>query len=168
MDVPSPAFDGVSDYDIDVYVQGDTQAPMAYDAWVTYDATKVHIAAPGTSTLIKLPGASYLGDALPDTDGMFIAGSVYLSGGPGIAGDGALVRLGLDIGGSGVVTFDFDPVSPATTYVSASQRAPHHPQDGPAGHQRGLPAGRAGGAGRARRRKRSRMQRSGARALEAA
>ena len=124
LDVPSPAFDNVSDYAIDVYVQGDTQAPMAYDAWVTYDATKVHIAAPGTSTLIKLPGASYLGDVLPDTDGMFIAGSVYLSGGPGIAGDGALVRLGLDIGGSGVVVFDFDSVSPATTYVSASSEHP--------------------------------------------
>jgi len=120
VDVPSPAFDGVSDYDIDVYVQGDTQAPLAYDAAVSYDATKVHITAPGTSTLIKLPGASSLGDALPDADGMFIAGTVYLSGGPGTAGDGALVRLGLDIGGSGVVTFDFDPDPPATSYVSKS------------------------------------------------
>jgi hypothetical protein len=120
VDVPSPAFDGVSDYNIDVYVQGDTQAPVAYDAYVTYDATKVHIAAPGTTTLIKMPGASPFSDALPDTDGRFTAGAVYLSGGPGTAGDGTLMRLGLDIGGAGVVTFDFDPDSEATAYASPS------------------------------------------------
>jgi hypothetical protein len=108
VDIESPAFDDVSDYNIDVYVQGDTQAPVGYDAWVTYDASKVHIAAPSTDTLIKMPGAGYFGDAVPDTDGKFIASAAYLSGGPGTAGDGVLVRLGLDIGASGLVTFDFD------------------------------------------------------------
>jgi hypothetical protein len=124
VDVESPAFDGVSDYDIDVYVQGDTQAPDAYDAYVTYDATKVHITAPDTNTLVKLPGAAGFSDALPDTDGKFVAGATYLSGGPGIAGDGTLVRLGLDIGGSGVVTFDFDPYPPSTAYASTGGEHP--------------------------------------------
>ena len=118
VDVPSPAFDGVSDYNIDVYVQGDTQAPTAYDTWVTYDASKVHIAAPGTSTVMKLPGTGGAGDSVPDSDGRFVAGALYLSGGPGIAGDGTLVRLGLDIGGEGLVTFDFDPPLPTTAYAS--------------------------------------------------
>jgi hypothetical protein len=120
VDVESPAFDGVSDYNVDIYVQGDTQAPVSYDAWVTYDATKVHIASPDTSSVIKLPGASAFSDALPDTDGRFIAGAAYLSGGPGIAGDGTLVRLGLDIGGAGLVTFDFDPEPSGTAYLSLS------------------------------------------------
>lgn len=117
VDVPSSSFDGLSDYSIDVYVKGDTQAPLAYDAWVTYDATKVHIAAPATSTLIKLPGATDFSDSVPDADGMFMASVVYLPTGEGIAGDGALLRLGLDIGGSGVVTFGFDPRPAATAYA---------------------------------------------------
>jgi hypothetical protein len=118
VDIASPAFDNVSDYNIDVYVQGDTLAPVAYDAWVTYDATKVHIAAPGTNTLIKLPGASSFSDAVPDADGKYVASVAYLSGGPGTAGDGTLVRLGLDIGASGLVAFDFDTPGSATGYYT--------------------------------------------------
>ena len=126
LDVPSPSFDGVSDYNVDVYVKGDTQAPVAYDASVVYTAfndgcpaladpeagdsclnsvdddgdTKindgcpqvgpsaeagvqcdpilggegdedgdaiVHVAAPGTDSLTKMPGALSLSDALPDS-----------------------------------------------------------------------------------------------------
>ncbi len=85
-DIESPAFDGVSDYNIDVYVRGDTQAPLAYDASVTYDPSKVHIATPGTNTLIKLPGAGSLGDAVPDTDGKFVAGAFFRTG---LGGQGA-------------------------------------------------------------------------------
>jgi hypothetical protein len=124
VDVPSPAFDGVSDYNIDVYVRGDTQAPIAYDASITYDASKVHVAAPGTDTIVKMPGTGGAGDSVPDSDGLFVVGSLYLSGGPGVAGDGALVRLGIDIGGSGLVTFGFDPMSSATAYASASGEHP--------------------------------------------
>jgi hypothetical protein len=168
VDVPNPAFDGVSDYNIDVYVKGDTQAPVGYDAEVVYAAVNdgcpaldepetgdqclnsfdddgdtavndgcpqvgataesgeqcdkhdglerdddgdaiVHIAAPGTNTRIKLPEGLDLSDALPDSDGTFTAGVAYLAGGPGTAGDGTLVRLGLDIGGSGLVTFALNP-----------------------------------------------------------
>jgi hypothetical protein len=124
VDIPSPAFDNVSDYNVDVYVQGDTQAPVGYDAWVTYDASKVHVTAPGTDTSMKMPGAGYLGDPVPDSDGRFTASAGYLSGGPGVAGDGVLVRLGLDIGASGLVTFDLD----GPTYFSlAGQDTVEHP-----------------------------------------
>ena len=81
----------------------------------------VHVAAPGTDTLIKMPGALTLSDSLPDGDAMFSAGAIYLSGGPGIAGDGALLRLGLDIGGSGLVTFALNP-PPSSVYDSQSGR----------------------------------------------
>jgi len=175
VDVPSPAFDGVSDYNIDVYVKGNTQAPAAYDASVVYAAVNdgcpavddpetgdqclnsadddgdttandgcpqvgasgesggecegrfdsvdddgdaiVHVAAPGTDTVIKMPGATSLGDTLPDSDGTFAAGALYFSGGPGTAGDGVLMRLGLDIGGSGVATFTLNP-PPRSAYAS--------------------------------------------------
>ena len=148
IDVASPEFDNVSDYDIDVYVRGDTQAPTAYDAYVTYDATKVRVAVPGTNALIKLPGASAFSDALPDTDGKFVAGAVYLGGGPGAAGDGTLVRLGLDIGGSGVVTFDFDPAPPTTAYASASGDHPITRRTGQLAINEECPEGeRAGGGG---------------------
>jgi len=119
VDIPSPAFDGVSDHNIDVYVKGDTQAPIAYDALVTYDENIVHIAVPGTDTLIKMPGAlEPTTESLPDSDGTFIAGAVYLD--PmefGTPGDGVLVRLGLDIGGSGVVVFTLNPL-PRSAYAS--------------------------------------------------
>jgi hypothetical protein len=182
VDVPSPAFDGVSDYIIDVYVKGDTQAATAYDASVVYAAVNdgcpvvadsstvadpetgdqclnsfdddgddtandgcpqvgasaesgaecegatgtdddgdaiVHIAPPGTDDLIKMPGAIPMSQGLPDSDGVWPAGAAYMSGGPGTAGDGALVRLGLDIGGSGVVTFALNP-PPYSAYASGA------------------------------------------------
>lgn len=164
VDVPGASFDDISDYEIDVYLKGNTQAPVAYDAWVVYDLEgindgcaadgapetgpqclnsvdddgdgrpndgcspargpaesggqcangidddgdlRVHIAAPGTDALIKMPEAIDFSEALPDSDGQFNAGAIYMSGGPGTAGVGTLVRLGLDIGGAGLVTFSF-------------------------------------------------------------
>jgi len=112
VDVPSPGFDGVSDYNIDIYVKGDTQAPIAYDASVIYDQSIVHIAAPGTDVLIKMPEATSMAETgtPPDTDGTFTAGALYFDpAGSSIPGDGVLVRLGLDIGGSGLVTFALNP-----------------------------------------------------------
>ncbi len=120
VDIPSPAFDGVSDHNIDLYVKGDIQSPVAYDASVTYDQTIVHVAAPGTDDLIKMPDATRVtSETVPDSDGTFIAGVIYFEGGPGIAGDGVLVRLGLDIGGSGVVTFTLSP-PPFSAYASVA------------------------------------------------
>jgi hypothetical protein len=122
--VASPAFDGVSDYNIDIVVAGNTLAPIAWDAQMNYDQSKVHIAAPGTNTLIKLPGATDFSDSpLPDTNGVFVTGGVYLSGGPGTAGNGTIVRVGLDIGGSGVVNFTLNP-DPGTAYASAAGTHP--------------------------------------------
>ena len=118
----SSSFDDVSDYVIDVVVSGDTQAPTNYDASLNYDETKVHVAEPGTDPGIdpdgKMPGAIDLSDTpLPDSDGTFIARAMYLMGGPGIAGDGTIARVGLDIGASGVVTFSLN-APPDTAYVS--------------------------------------------------
>jgi hypothetical protein len=128
VDVPSAAFDGVSDYNIDVYVKGDTQAPLTYDSNLNYDNTLVHVAAPGTAIDIKLPGSFCLTDELPDSDGEFYAGCAYVSGGPGTAGDGTLVRVGLDIDGtkSGLVTFTFKP-PPQTAYLSIGSNPDYHP-----------------------------------------
>ena len=100
-------FDGVADWTIDVYVAGDTQAPIVYDAWITYDNSKVHVlqTAP-TDPLIKMPlGALNLSGYQP---GQASFAAMY-KGSPynGILGDGTLVRIGLDIGGSGLLTFDF-------------------------------------------------------------
>jgi len=119
VDVPSPGFDGVSDYNIDVYVKGDTQALVAYDASVTYDQNMVHIAAPGTDTLVKMPDAMEpTTEALPDSGGTFTAGVIYFDPTKfGTPGDGVLVRLGLDIGGSGLATFTLEP-PPSSAYAS--------------------------------------------------
>ena len=72
-----------------------------------------------TDTVIKLPGAIPFSETRPDSDGKFIAGAGYVTGGLGEAGDGVLVRLGLDIGGSGVVTFTLNP-PPASDYASSA------------------------------------------------
>jgi len=127
--VPSPAFDDTSDYSIDIVVTGDTQAPMSYYAELLYDSTKVHIADPGTNDLIKMPGAFSLSDALPGSDGPYRLGAMYLDIGPGTPGDGTLVRVGLDIGGSGIVTLtlngpsDTDYTSTVGSHVVTTGRA---------------------------------------------
>ena len=99
-------FDGIADWTIDVYVTGDTLSPQAYDAWVTYDDNKVHVlqAAP-TDPRIKMPGAM---DLSGYQVGQASFGAIYLN--PpynGIPGDGTLVRIGLDVGASGLVAFGF-------------------------------------------------------------
>jgi hypothetical protein len=192
LDIPSPSFDDVSDYNVDIVVYGDTQAPIAYDVSLTYanvgggggindgcpqvggtpesgaeclnrwdddgdyafndgcpqagaaaeeaaqcsndsddDADAiVHVADPGTDTVIKMPPAPGRFDpseARPDTNGLFSAGPVYLNvGESGTPGDGTLVRIGLDIGGSGLVTFVLDP-PPATAYASWDSYPGGHP-----------------------------------------
>jgi hypothetical protein len=112
-------FDGVSDYNIDVVVAGDTLAPDYYDVNLNYsDTSLVHVAAPSTNVAIKMPGAFCLNDPLPDSDGAFAGGCSYF-GGSGTAGNGTITRIGLDIDGtkSGVVTFTFNPY-PQTDYHS--------------------------------------------------
>ena len=117
VDVASPTFDGVSDYIIDIVVTGDTQAPRSYDASLNYDSSKIHIADPDTNPLMKMPGATDMSDALPDSDGTYAAAALYLTGGPGTAGNGTIARVGLDIGSPGVVTFTLNP-DPQTAYAS--------------------------------------------------
>jgi hypothetical protein len=118
----SSSFDGVSDYNIDIVVTGDTQAPTTYAASLNFDPTKVHIAAPGTDDLIKLPGAFSLSETLPDSVSPYLAGASY-GAGAGTEGDGTLVRVGLDIGASGVVTFSLD-AAPETEYTSGAGSHP--------------------------------------------
>ena len=116
LDVPSPAFDGISDYNIDIVVSGDTQAPTAYDVSLNFDSNKVHIAEPGTNRLIKLPGAVSLGEMLPDSVSPYVASASYYMG-AGTAGDGTLMRVGLDIGASGMVAFSLNAAL-QTAYTS--------------------------------------------------
>ncbi len=88
----SGGFDGTADITIDVVVQGDTLAPVAYDAWVIYEPTKVDPVS--WDGIIKLPGAlDFTGKVPPQLNG----GALYFGGGPGIAGDGTIVRINLDI-----------------------------------------------------------------------
>jgi len=101
----SGGFDGSSDYVIDIVVTGDTQAPTAYAASLTYASDKIHIADPGTDTDIKLQGAVDWSEPRPDSDGTYQASVVYGMGGPGTADDGTITRVGLDIGSSGLVQF---------------------------------------------------------------
>jgi hypothetical protein len=101
-------FDGNADWTVDVYVSGllPSEAPLAYDAWAAYDSAKVRVVSP-TDPLIKMPGANDFSDTVLDSDGRFSAAVLYTSGGPGTPGNGALVRLALDIGSSGYAPFSF-------------------------------------------------------------
>ena len=120
----SSLFDDVSDYEIDIVVTGDTQAPTTYYASLNFDPTRVHIAGPGTDDVIKLPGAHSLSGTLPSSVSPYLAGAMYLMGGPGTAGNGTIARVGLDIGASGVVVFSLDS-APETEYTSGADS--HHP-----------------------------------------
>jgi len=112
----SSSFDDESEYNIDIVVSGDTQAPTMYDVSLNYDSSKVHIAGPGTDRLIKLPEALGLGETLPDRASPYVATAYYYEG-AGTAGDGTLMRIGLDIGASGVVAFSLN-AAPDTAYKS--------------------------------------------------
>jgi hypothetical protein len=119
----SSTFNDVSDYNIDIVVTGDTQAPVAYDADLNWDRTDVaHVADPGTDTVIKmtnpLGSRTDLSDSRPDSASAWHAGVVYLSlGFSGTAGNGTLVRVGLDIGAAGLVSFGLTPGA-LTAYAS--------------------------------------------------
>jgi hypothetical protein len=104
VDVAPGSFgDGVADVTIDVVVQGDTLAPVAYDAWLIYEPTKVD---PVTwDDRIKLPGAAPMTVKSPP---QLNAGVLYMSGGPGTPGDGTLVRINLDVISAGVASFSLD------------------------------------------------------------
>ncbi|KPK21211.1 MAG: hypothetical protein AMJ76_03260, partial [Dehalococcoidia bacterium SM23_28_1] len=117
----SSTFDDASDYVIDVYIddpEGSAPAPIEYNTWVFYDQSIVHIADPATDGKIKMPGADTGGadeHALPDSDGAFMGFWMFLlatpdPGGNTYIGDGPLLRLGLDMGASGVVTFSLESV----------------------------------------------------------
>jgi hypothetical protein len=112
VDVPSPAFDGISDHVVDIYVTGDVDPPIAYDAWLTYDSDKVRVVpGPPTDPLIKMPGAMDLSNWDPSPPSEVAFGAIYLMPpDAGIPGDGTLVRVGLDIGDSGLVTLDFTQI----------------------------------------------------------
>ncbi len=85
-------FDGSADVTIDIVVQGDTLAPVAYDAYLVYEPTKVDPVS--WNALIKLPGAiDFTTKAPPQLN----AGALYFGGGPGITGNGTILRIDLDI-----------------------------------------------------------------------
>jgi hypothetical protein len=118
----SSSFDDVSDYNIDIVVSGDTQAPTMYDVSLNYDSNKVHIADFGTDRLIKMPGGFSYGETLPDRVSPYVASASPFMG-EGIAGDGTLMRIGLDIGASGVVAFSLN-AAPQTAYKSGAGSHP--------------------------------------------
>jgi hypothetical protein len=118
--------DGVSDYIIDVVVWGDTQAPISYDVSVLWsNPWAVCIAWPDTSWCVKVPafGCYWPGNILPDCSGSFTVGAASYPPDAGVPGDGTLVRLGLDIGASGLVVFALN-APPLNMYESASGSHP--------------------------------------------
>jgi len=137
---PESLGDGAADATIDVVVQGDTLAPVAYDAWVIYEPTNVDPVS--WNDLIKLPGAaSMTAKAAPQLSG----GVGYLSGAAGRPGDGTLLRIDLDVISAGVASFSFAKgayLSAAgahpTTTTGTGQLAIN--QDCPAGGQGAGPA----------------------------
>ncbi|UCH86931.1 MAG: thrombospondin type 3 repeat-containing protein, partial [Dehalococcoidia bacterium] len=102
----SGGFDELADVTIDVVVQGDTQAPKVYDAYVNYEPSKVDPVS--WDGVIKLPGAlDFTYDR--SSDSRFIGAAIYLTDDSGIPGDGTLVRIDLDIDFSTptIAIFDF-------------------------------------------------------------
>ena len=110
--------DGVADVTIDVVVQGDTLAPLAYDAYVIYEPTKVEPVA--WNVRIKLPGGMPATTKAPP---QLNAGALYLAGGPGTPGDGTLVRIDLDVVAAGVATLTVSQ-PPGSAYASETGSHP--------------------------------------------
>ena len=114
-------FNKLRDYQIDAVVSGNTSQLFSYDAWVTYDNTRINVldvgGVPRSISTIKNPAASNFctdevgTDARMSIDGRADCGASYSAlPGTGWAGDGTILRLSLDIDftNPGVVTFAFD------------------------------------------------------------
>ena len=100
---PEDFDDGVADHTIDVYVSDAEELyPTGYDAWLFYDSGRVDPVS--WDDLIKLPGAW---NGTTKMTGELNPGAAYLSGGPGIPGDGTLVRIDLDVISAGAACFGF-------------------------------------------------------------
>jgi hypothetical protein len=119
-------------------VTGDTDEPTGYDAWVLYDPNQVDPV--GWDDLIKLPGAISITRSMTSR---LNAGAFYTWGaGPGISGDGAIVRIELDAisGGPACFTFGFakaysspgrtHPTSPRAAMLAINEDCPTEDSDG--------------------------------------
>lgn len=110
--------DGLADVTIDVVVQGDTLAPLAYDAYVIYEPTEID---PVTwNDRMKLPGAMPATTKAPP---QLNAAALYFAGGPGTPGDGTLVRIDLDVVAAGVATLTVSQ-PPGSAYASETGSHP--------------------------------------------
>jgi len=119
-------FDATMDTQIDVVVfdTPEPPAPLAYDANEIYDNTKVRVTDAGTDPLMKMPHAvdfttdecpgdpACTSDLYKSIDGVLYAAAAYMTlPSPATPGNGAIVRIGLDIDGTGapyVTTLGFD------------------------------------------------------------
>jgi hypothetical protein len=131
----SGGFDVVADHTIDVAVVGDTLKPAGYDAWVIYESAKVDPVS--WNDLIKMPGATPMTSKMPP---QLNAGALYFAlPGNGIAGDGTILRIDLDIDfttGPTTATFSFakaayknstgasHPTTPLTGMIAINQDCP--------------------------------------------
>ena len=142
VDVAPGSFgDGVADVTIDIVVQGDTLAPVAYDAWLIYEPTKVDPVS--WDDRIKLPGAAPMTTKKPP---QLNAGALYMSGGPGTAGDGTLVRIDLDVISAGVTALSLHE-PPGSAYVSEAGSHPSSTGAGLLAINEDCPPGRQGAEG---------------------
>jgi hypothetical protein len=105
-------FDGVADVSIDVVVWGDTQRPLAYEAWVDYGTSAPGIVDPVSwDDRIKLPDANIV-TTTKEPPELRADARYSWQPGNGIPGDGTILRIDLDV--------DFDS-GPAIVFFSLTK-----------------------------------------------
>jgi len=117
---PANFGDGTADVSIDIVVAGDTQAPIAYEAYLIYDPTDVNPVTWLDADKLA-PGATSFTTKSPS---QLSCNALHLGSTPGTPGNGYLARINLDVISAGVTTFDLTGPGGNPAYSSSAGAHP--------------------------------------------
>ena len=117
---PANFGNGTADVSIDIVVVGDTEGPFLYDAYLIYDPADVDPVSWADTGKLAAGATSFTTKAPPQLN----CGALHSMGTPGIAGDGYLVRINLDVISAGVTTFSLTGPGELPAYSSSAGAHP--------------------------------------------
>jgi hypothetical protein len=117
---PANFGNGTADVSIDIVVAGDTEGPFLYDAYLIYDPADVDPVSWADTDKLT-PGATPFTNKAPP---QLNCGALHFFATPGVAGNGYIARINLDVISAGVTTFDLTGPGGNPAYSSSAGAHP--------------------------------------------